>query len=85
MGAEGRGRANAIEEACQVVVDGLVTEEPLDPVRHHRLRVQVILDNLQASCCVLDFFGHHLQIHLFHVFSLMHNFDTDLAEDEEGR
>ena len=62
-----------------------MTEEPLEPVSHHRLRVQVILDNLQASCCVLDFFGHHLHIHLFHVFSLMHNFDTDLAEDEEGR
>ena len=82
MGAEGRGRANAIEEACQVVVDGLVTEEPLNPVRHHSLRVQVVLENLQAACCVLDFFRHPLQIYLFHVFSLMHNLDTYLAEDE---
>ena len=82
MGAEGRGRANAIEEACQVVVDGLVTEEPLNPVRHHSLRVQVVLENLQAACWVLDFFRHPLQIYLFHVFSLMHNLDTNLAEDE---
>ena len=82
MGAVGRGRADAIEDACQIIVDGLVTEEPLYPVRHHCLRVQVVLENLQAACCVSDFFRHPLQIYLFHVFSLMHNLDTYLAEDE---
>ena len=81
----GGGGAEAIKDACQIIVDDLVSEEPLYPVKHDCLRVQVVFENLQAACCVSDFFTHPLKICFFHIFSLMHDLDTYPAQDEEGR
>ena len=85
MEAEGRGGADAIKDACQIIIDDLVSEEPLYPVGHNCLRVQVVFENLQATCCVSNFFRHPLKIYFFHILSLVHNLDTYLAQDEKGR
>ena len=66
-------------------VDDLVSEEPLYPVGHNCLRVQVVFENLQATCCVLNFSRHTLKIDFFLIFSLVQNLDSYLAQDEKGR
>ena len=42
---EGR-KAEAIKNDCPVTIDGVVTEEPLDPIGHHGIRVHVAFENV---------------------------------------
>ena len=79
------GGAEAIKDACQVIIDNLVTEEPLYPIGHNCIRVQVAFENIQATCCVSNLSRHTLKIDFFLVFPLVQNLDSYLAQDEKGR